>query len=59
MECRISAESVKQANVVIRPELGSIGLFEFHRVKEIIRAGERAAEEALPAIRTALAKKES
>lgn len=59
MECRISAEGVKTADVVIRPELGDCGLFDFHRVKEIIRSGERAAEEALPAIRLALAKKGS
>lgn len=57
MECRISAESVKMADVVIRPKLADYGLFDFHRVKEIIRAGEQAAEEALPAIRQALAEK--
>jgi NTE family protein len=57
MECRISAEGVKSADVVIRPELGECGLFDFYRVKEIIRSGERAAEEALPRIRRALAEK--
>jgi NTE family protein len=41
-------------DVTIAPALGHIGLLQFDRAPEAIAAGERAAEEALPAIEVAL-----
>jgi NTE family protein len=38
-------------DIHIRPKLGRIGIFEFHRAAEIIALGEEAAEAALPELR--------
>jgi NTE family protein len=43
-----------EADVVIRPEVGSIAFDDFSKKKELIAAGEAAAREAMPAIREAL-----
>lgn len=41
-------------DVLIRPALGHIGTGAFHRGDELIQIGRAAAQEALPAIRTAI-----
>ncbi len=43
--------------VLIRPEIGPINIEEFGRAAEVIPAGEKAAEAALPQIRECLQKK--
>lgn len=53
---RIAAEELKQADVVIRPQVGEIGLVSFDRKNEAVMEGERAALAALPAIRAGLAR---
>jgi NTE family protein len=49
-----SEAKLKQADVVIRPKLGSAGLMDFSRKKELLALGVQAAEQALPAIRAKL-----
>jgi NTE family protein len=41
-------------DIMISPKLGDIGLFEFFRAADSIKAGEEAAERAIPAIRAAI-----
>jgi NTE family protein len=41
-------------DVMISPKLGDIGLFEFFRAADSIKAGEEAAERAIPEIRAAI-----
>jgi len=43
------------ADVMINPQLGRIGLFEFHRAKEAIALGAEAAERALEPLSDAIA----
>ncbi|TSE26161.1 putative NTE family protein [Tepidimonas sediminis] len=43
------------ADVVIRPALADVAAMDFHRAAPAIAAGRRAAEQALPALRDALA----
>jgi predicted acylesterase/phospholipase RssA len=43
-----------RARTVITPALGGIGMFDFARVDDIVDAGRRAAEAALPVIRAAV-----
>ena len=43
-----------RAHTVVTPDLGAIGMFEFSRVDELVDAGRRAAQAALPAIRSAV-----
>jgi len=43
-----------EADLVIRPGTGDVGLLELDRLPECIRAGETAAREAVPAIQRAL-----
>ena len=45
---------LKQADVVIRPEVSQVGLLEFNRKKELLTLGIQAAEQALPVIRAKL-----
>ncbi len=52
-----SAAALRQADIVIRPKLGSAGLMDFTRKKELVALGMAAAEEALPAIRAKLGTK--
>ncbi|NLG86119.1 MAG: hypothetical protein GX489_02725 [Firmicutes bacterium] len=40
--------------LVIRPQVGSMNLYDFHRIPEAIDIGAQAAEKALPDIRRAL-----
>ncbi|MGE5507899.1 MAG: patatin-like phospholipase family protein [Chitinophagales bacterium] len=48
-------KTASPADLVIRPDLGNISAFRFEAVPEIIEAGRRAAEAALPEIRRLLA----
>ncbi len=41
-------------DIHIKPQIGHIGLLEFERARELIDLGEKAAEEALPQIRSAM-----
>lgn len=40
--------------LIIRPQVGNMNLYDFHRIPEAIDIGAQAAEEALPDIRRAL-----
>ena len=51
MARRAAGGKLKSADVVIRPKLGSAGLMDFTRKKELVALGMAAAEEALPALR--------
>ncbi len=44
---RIAQENLKGADLVISPEMGDIGFFQFDRAAEAIAAGEEAARRAL------------
>ncbi|HLN63140.1 MAG TPA: patatin-like phospholipase family protein [Symbiobacteriaceae bacterium] len=48
--------ALRDADVVVQPELGDFGVIELERVDDLIRAGRDAAEAAMPAIREAVAK---
>lgn len=55
---RQAAEAkLKRADIVIRPKLGSAGLMDFTRKKELAALGMAAAEAALPAMRAKLGMK--
>ncbi|OGR47523.1 MAG: hypothetical protein A2X40_00015 [Elusimicrobia bacterium GWC2_65_9] len=51
MEYEVAQSRLDLAHVVVHPELKGFSWTELHRAKEIISAGERAAEEALPRIK--------
>lgn len=51
MEYEVAQSRLDLAHVVVNPELKGFSWTELHRAKEIIAAGERAAEEALPRIK--------
>ena len=48
MGTELDRHQVAQADLVIRPDVGSMGSARFDLVKESIESGRRAAEEALP-----------
>jgi NTE family protein len=54
MARQVSEIKSRQADVVIRPKLGSAGFIDFARKKELVALGMTAADEALPAIRAKL-----
>lgn len=54
MYARIAADQLSRADVVIRPKVGHIASGDFTRRHEAILEGEKAALEALPAIRALL-----
>ncbi len=54
MYAKIAAEQDSRADVVIRPRVGSIGAGDFSKRHEAILEGERAAQAALPDIRSLL-----
>lgn len=54
MSQAILTQDLKDADVIIRPELGYIPLGDFDNKDAVIKAGEQAAEAALPAIRQLL-----
>jgi NTE family protein len=45
-----AAETLAQADVVIRPDTRGVGLLEFHQIDHARDAGRLAAREALPQI---------
>lgn len=53
---KISAQQLQRADVVVRPKVGSIGSADFSRRHDAVLEGERAATEALPAIKAAIAR---
>lgn len=48
------AQALRDADVVIQPELSEFGVIELDRVSEMIQAGRDAATQALPEIQAAL-----
>lgn len=55
MQRKIAETSSSHADITIEPELlEDIGLLDFGRGPELMEAGERAAEQALPQLRTAM-----
>ena len=54
MANEISEARAREADVVIRPEVGNIAFDDFSKKKELIEAGEAAARAAMPAIHAAL-----
>lgn len=56
MHSKISAAQAAKADMVIRPKVGRIGSADFDKSLDAIIEGEKAALEALPAIRDLLAK---
>lgn len=54
MANEIAEARASEADVVIRPDVGSIAFDDFSKKKRLIEAGEAAAREALPEIRAAL-----
>jgi NTE family protein len=54
MANEIAEARAQEADVVIRPEVGSIAFDDFSQKKQLIEAGEIAARAALPEIRAAL-----
>lgn len=53
------ATAMTNPDVVIRPSLEGIGLRDFGRLHEVVEAGRRAAEEALPELRRRLREAEN
>jgi NTE family protein len=51
MEYEVATSRQELAHVVLHPDLRGFSWTELHRAKEIIKAGERAAQEALPRIK--------
>lgn len=51
---RIAAHQLQRADVVIKPRVGAIGAADFSKRHEGVLEGERAALEALPAIKAAI-----
>lgn len=47
----------KDADIVIRPHVGSTGIFDLSKKQEMILAGEKAAKQALPKIKKLLREK--
>jgi NTE family protein len=54
---RISSLQLQRADVVVRPQVGSMGSTDFSKRHEAVLEGERAATAALPAIRAALSRR--
>ncbi|MGB5158504.1 patatin-like phospholipase family protein [Desulfobacterium sp. N47] len=54
MSSHIGVLGVKNADVVIQPDVGNIAYDDFSQKKRLIEAGEKAARAALPAIRSAI-----
>ncbi len=52
---RITSEQLRHADVVIRPKTGFIGAADFSKRNEAVMEGEKAAMDALPAIKALLA----
>lgn len=48
---RIADINCTQADLVIMPEAGHIGMFEYEKIEELVTIGEQATEKMLPVIR--------
>jgi NTE family protein len=48
---RLDGIQIRQAALVISPEVGGVGTLQFYRAEECIARGEAAARAALPQIR--------
>ncbi|MBD8898768.1 patatin-like phospholipase family protein [Rhodanobacter sp. DHG33] len=55
----LAKQEIARADVVIRPDLGSVGAADFEQKDEAILAGEKAALAAIPEIRARLAAREA
>ena len=53
-EYEVSKQALRDADVMIHPDLSGIQWYELYRVKDLIARGEEAAEKAMPAIRALL-----
>jgi NTE family protein len=53
---KISAHQLQKADVVIKPNVSSIGSSDFSKRHEAVLEGERAAAAALPAIKAAISR---
>jgi predicted acylesterase/phospholipase RssA len=51
MEYEVAQNRLSLAHVVIHPDLKGFSWTEMHRAKELIRAGERVAEQYVPQIK--------
>jgi len=54
MAVESTAARLREADVVIQPEVSHIGMIDFSRKKELLALGIQAAEQALPRIREKL-----
>jgi NTE family protein len=54
MYSKVSQSQLARADIVIRPNVSHIGATDFHKRHEAIMEGEKAALEAMPAIRAAM-----
>jgi NTE family protein len=52
----ISKYQIRDADVIIRPNVSGVGLIDFDKKTKLISEGEKAAREALPKIREAMEK---
>jgi NTE family protein len=57
MSAEIAECRVREADVVIRPDVGDVAYDDFGQKKRLIEAGAAAARKAIPAIRAAIAAK--
>ena len=57
MSAQIGVLGVKDADVVIHPDVGNVTYDDFSQKKRLIEAGEKAARAALPEIRAAISAK--
>jgi NTE family protein len=57
MQAEIGRLRAKEADLVIYPDVGSLGFTDFSQKKQLMEAGEEAARRALPAIRAAISAK--
>ncbi len=54
---RLAQMSMRGANIIIRPRVGQIGMFDLDEKQELFRLGQQAARQALPKILRLLKKK--
>lgn len=54
MQTEIGRLRAKEADLVIYPDVGTLGFSDFSQKKQLMEAGEEAARRALPAIRSAI-----
>lgn len=54
---KLSEKSANEANIVIRPQVGTVGTFDLDQKQAMYKAGEKAAKKALPKILALLKQK--